>query len=113
MNSDISEGESETAGSASGWRAACDLMGLSHICDSARCRRAHACRGAGDLCLARHAPTVPEQVRECVVKLLALREQNVPFDEAMAELDEEWLACELWLTALRTMPKRVARRVSK
>jgi hypothetical protein len=65
-----------------------NLMGLSHVCARAKCRRAHACCGKPRICLARSAPLVPEDAREGVKAMLDRRERGLSFDQARAEFAE-------------------------
>lgn len=65
-----------------------NLMGLSHLCTRAKCRRAHACCGEPRICLARYAPLVPEDAREGAKAMLDGRERGLSFDDARKEFAE-------------------------
>ena len=67
-----------------GWAGA---LSLWRLCGQGKCRRARACRGDARACFPRHYPLLPDGVRGWFECLLVAREDGMPFEEVIAELE--------------------------
>jgi hypothetical protein len=70
------------------------------LCDSVRCRRAQACRGAPVACAARIWPLIPQDVLFFAIGQHQLKRKGVPHEEILERLAERKQAFEEWMTAL-------------
>jgi hypothetical protein len=68
-------------------RAWSGLLSLWRLCGNTACRRARCCRGHAAACFPRNFPLLPPGVRDWFIGLLAAKQCDVPFDEAIARLD--------------------------
>lgn len=84
-----------------GWAG---VLSLWRLCGQDKCRRARACRGDVQACFPRNYPLLPDGVRDWFESLLAARENDIPFEAAIAEL--EW---QPGAAALRAWNAAVAR----
>jgi hypothetical protein len=71
---------------------------LPRFCDRASCKRAKACGGNAERCLALYSDCVPLEVREFVVDLMTSRELGYSFEEAMRRNEEGARAFAAWVS---------------
>ena len=70
---------------AHGWSK---LLATWRLCDNAACRRARVCRGQGDVCLKAKFPLLPEAVREWFMGFVWHKQEQIPFDDMLDNLEE-------------------------
>jgi len=87
------------------WRWTANLLGLWRLCDKPACRRAQRCKCAPHLCLARHAPLLPEDVRAGASRLLAGKARGLSYDALCAQAPDA-------VAALATLHRKPARATS-
>jgi len=71
--------------SAHGWSK---LLATWRLCDNAACRRARVCRGQGHACFKAKLPLLPEPVRDWFMGYLWHKQERIPFDDMLANLEE-------------------------
>ena len=62
-----------TRADAAPWRWANDEFGFARLCGRTACRRAGGCRGEPRACFDRHLPSVPQEARDGVRRMLRAR----------------------------------------
>ena len=72
-----------------------DWLDISRVCANAACDRARCCRGKPSGCFRENFPRLPLGVQNCFLALIAAKEDDLPFDEAWAELTRRGLVAEL------------------
>jgi len=83
-----------------------------HLCANAACRRARCCRGNPTACFDANFRRLPEGVQDWFALLAKFQENDVPFEDAWAELTRLGLVDDLcgWQELVRG--KRSALRVN-
>ena len=87
-----------------------DTLNLYGLCGRPTCRRARACRGDAQDCLARYAPLVPEEAREGAKMLVDGLYSGATFDELFEEAQEEIEALAEWTALVKRATWKPARR---
>ena len=69
-------------------RAWGDWLHLWRLCGNSKCQRARRCRGDVKRCLPRNYPLLPDGVRGSFECLLVARDDAMPFEEALLQLEQ-------------------------
>jgi hypothetical protein len=69
-----------------------DVLRFWHVCESAACRSARACRGDARTCARRNFKRLPDDVQSWYACLLMGKEEGLPFEETMARIAETRVA---------------------
>jgi len=72
-----------------------NCMNMWHVCENTACRRARCCRGNPSACFDENFSRMPEGVRDWFILLGAAQKDEMPFDDAWAELTRCGLVAEL------------------
>jgi hypothetical protein len=83
-----------------GARHVATMLGLFHLCRQSRCRKAQACCGEPRACLARHAATIPQPVREFAIAMLDAQSRGFDETAARERFAPGALAHAAWLAGL-------------
>src|SRR5262249_12962350 len=76
-------------------------LGLYYVCGCALCRNTLSCRCNPSVCVPNGAPQVPEAVRAFVHHMLEAQEEDLSFEEALADCEESlFVAWECWIAGL-------------
>ncbi|MGE0340180.1 MAG: hypothetical protein AB7O79_09905 [Xanthobacteraceae bacterium] len=75
--------EARVSNHETAYRDLSNIFSLAHFCDRASCKRAKACRGDAERCLALYSDCVPMEAREFIVDLMTSREFGCSFEEAL------------------------------
>jgi len=78
-------------------RMRANLLGFPHLCIKTLCRRADKCLADPDMCMARFAPLVSEDVRSGVDALVMGKFDGLSYDEVRESAPSEVRAYEEWL----------------
>jgi hypothetical protein len=71
------------------------FLNLWRLCANTACERARCCRGNPSACFSKNFPRLPQGAQDWFVALLAAKEDDLPFDDAWAELTRLGLVAEL------------------
>jgi hypothetical protein len=74
-----------------GWMNWLDIW---RVCANTACERARCCRGWESGCFKRNFPRLPQGVQDGFFALIAAKEDDLPFDDAWAELTRCGLVAE-------------------
>jgi len=70
-------------------------MNMWHVCANTACGRARCCRGNPSACFTENFSRLPEGVRDWFILLGEAQKEEIPFDDAWAELTRLGLVAEL------------------
>jgi hypothetical protein len=92
------------------FRFASNMLALWGLCEKPGCRRARACKGNAQHCVARYARLAPEDAREGVKAMIEGQRDGVSFDTAQDRAYDEVEAMIEWQARVAEANAPCARR---